>query len=178
MTTTKSLHDSETPAYGQQVMSACAFVHYDFDGVTKLFLPKRADTKKFLPGLFEMPGGHIDFGEELIPGLKREVTEEFGMSLTVGDPFGAFTYENKIKGSHTVEVIYFATFVEPLDQIQLNPEDHATYEWLSHEEVLARRKEIAADEYIDHNLGDDPEYMIMLRGFELLEKGNINFGSK
>ena len=58
-------HDSETLAEGQQVITAVAFIHAKFDGVTKVFLPKRADTKKFLPGVFELLGGHIDFGEEL-----------------------------------------------------------------------------------------------------------------
>jgi hypothetical protein len=47
---TKTSHDSETPAQGQQVITACAFIHHNFDGVEKLFWPKRADTKKFFAG--------------------------------------------------------------------------------------------------------------------------------
>lgn len=86
MTLHKTTHDSETPAHGQQVMSACAFIWHDFDGVKKLFLAKRADTKKFLPGFFELPGGHIDFGDDLVVGLKREIMEEFDMAISVGDP--------------------------------------------------------------------------------------------
>jgi hypothetical protein len=39
----KISHDSETPAQGQQVITACAFIHYNFDGVEKLFWPKRVD---------------------------------------------------------------------------------------------------------------------------------------
>ena len=39
--------------------------------------------------------------------MAREIKEEFGMNITVGDTFYAFTYENKIKGSHSVEIIYF-----------------------------------------------------------------------
>ncbi len=79
----KVVHDSETLASGQQVMSACAFIHHDFDGLNKFFLAKQATTKKFLPGKLEMPGGHIDFGEELITGLAREVQEEFAMGITL-----------------------------------------------------------------------------------------------
>ena len=172
----KVSHDSETPAYGKQVMSACAFVHHDFDGVTKLFLPKRADTKKFLPGLFELPGGHIDFDEELIDGLRREIKEEFNMSVHVGDPFAAFTYKNHIKGSHTVEVIYFAQFAEPIEQITLNPEDHSEYKWLTMEDVQKRKDEIVSKEYATHTLGDDPEYLVILRGFELIKGGRLNLG--
>ena len=88
--TNKTVHDSETLAEGKQVITACAFIHHNFDGVEKVFLPKRADTKKFLPGVYELPGGHIDFGEELVEGLKREIEEEFDIQINVGDPFYAF----------------------------------------------------------------------------------------
>jgi hypothetical protein len=72
--------DSETPAQRQQVISACAFIHHKVDGVEKVFLPKRAATKRFLPGVFELPGGHIDYGEDMVTDLKREITEEFNMT--------------------------------------------------------------------------------------------------
>ncbi len=175
MTLKKTTHDSETPAHGQQVISACAFIWHNFNGVKKLFLAKRADTKKFLPGLLELPGGHMDFGEDLTTGLKREIKEEFDMTLRVGDPFAAFTYENKIKGSHTVEVIYFAQFVQPLDEITLNPEDHSEYKWLTVEEITNRKDEIVADIHVTYTHEDDPEYLTMLKGFELLGGGALNF---
>lgn len=111
---TKTQHDSETLAEGKQVMTACAFIHRNFDGVEKVFLPKRAATKKFLPSVFEMPGGHIDYGEDIVAGLKREIQEEFGMETSIGDPFGCFTYTNDVKQSHSIEVIYFAEFTSPL----------------------------------------------------------------
>ena len=128
-------HDSEVPAEGKQVITACAFIHQEFDGVEKLFLPKRAETKKFLPGVFELPGGHIDFGEDIVVGLKREVMEEFGMNISVGDPFSAFTYINNIKGSHSVEVVYFSEFTDPIENIKINLEDHSEYKWVSESEV-------------------------------------------
>ncbi len=130
-------HDSETPAEGKQVITACAFIHHNFDGVEKVFLPKRAATKKFLPNVFELPGGHIDFGEDIVEGLKREVMEEHGMNISVGDPFAVFTYLNKVKGSHSVEAVYFASFTDPLENIRLNPEDHSEYRWAAEEEIEA-----------------------------------------
>jgi 8-oxo-dGTP diphosphatase len=172
----KTSHDSETPAHGKQVMSACAFIHSNFDGINKLFLAKRADTKKFLPGMFELPGGHVDFGEELIDGLQREIKEEFGMSVSIGDPFAAYTYQNHVKGSHTVQVNYFARFVESLDKIQINPEDHSSYEWFSLEDVKNRTSEIIPEEYKNHRLGNDPEYLTILKGFELLNGEKLNLG--
>lgn len=167
--------DSSTPAHGLQVISACAFVHYDFDGVQKLFLAKRADTKKFLPGFYEMPGGHIDFGEEIVAGLKREIKEEHSMTIRVGDPFYACTYINEMKGSHSIQVNFFAEFIEPLDQITINPKDHSTFGWFSKEEVIALHKEIAADKQVVHDYEDDTEYLAMIRGFELLQGSPLRF---
>ncbi len=172
----KISHDSETPARGQQVISACAFIHRSFDGVEKVFLAKRAATKKFLPGVFELPGGHIDFGEEIVAGLTREIREEFVMGVEVGDPYFVFTYTNEIKGSHTIETQYFARFTDPLENIVLHPEDHSSFEWLSYDEVVTRKNEIRPEAYVPHDYADDPEYLGILRGFELLQGKGLNFG--
>lgn len=164
---TKISHDSETAAHGQQVITACALLHKEFDGEIKVFLPKRADTKKFLPGVYEIPGGHIDFGEAIVAGLKREIKEEFGADISVGDPFASFTYTNEVKGSHSVEVIYFATFITPLEAIELHPDDHSEYGWFAENEL---------DKVVTENKrSDDPEIQAIRKAFELLRGGNLNF---
>jgi len=156
----KISHDSEVPAQGMQVITACAFIHQKFDGIEKVFLPKRADTKKFLPGVFELPGGHIDFGEDIVEGLKREIMEEFGMRVSVGDPFAAFTYTNEIKGSHSIEVIYFAEFADPLENITIHPDDHSRYEWVAESEM--------GQVITENKRQEDPEIQAILKGFSLL----------
>lgn len=168
--------DSATLAEGQQVISVCAFIHHNFDGVTKVFLPKRADTKKFLPGLYELPGGHVDYGEDIIAGLKREIQEEFGMTISVGDPFAAFTYKNLVKHSHSIEVIYFATFNEPFERIKINPRDHSTFGWFSKDETIAVRSKMIPETHVEHAENNDAEYQTIVKGFELLEGVRPNFG--
>ena len=153
-------HDSETPAEGQQVITACAFIHLEIDGVQKVFLPKRAATKKFLPGVYELPGGHIDFGEDPVVGLKREIDEEFGMQIEVGDPFYVFTYTNDIKRSHSIEVIYFARFTSGFDELTLHPEDHSEYGWFAEDELGNATTESKGP--------DDVEFKAMRKGFALL----------
>lgn len=162
-------HDSERAAVGQQVITACAFIHADFNGVEKLFLPKRAKTKKFLPDVYELPGGHIDFGEDIVEGLKREIVEEFGMEISVGDSFYVFTYSNEVKGSHSIEVIYFATFVTPISKIKLNPEDHSEYGWFTEDEIKTKVVDANKKE-------DDVEIQAMLKGFSLLSGNKLSIG--
>ncbi|HSX52882.1 MAG TPA: NUDIX hydrolase [Patescibacteria group bacterium] len=160
-------HDSETPAQGQQVITACAFIHHNFDGVEKVFLPKRAETKKFLPSVNELPGGHIDFGENPVDGLKREIDEEFGMEIEVGDPFYVFTYTNEVKGSHSIEVVYFARFISELGSIALNPEDHSEFGWFAENEL---------DKATTPGKGlDNVEFVAMQKGFALLSGESPEF---
>jgi len=159
-------HDSETLAVGQQVITACALLHRDFAGVRKIFLPKRAATKKFLPNVYEIPGGHIDFGEDIVVGLKREIKEEFGVEIVVGDPFASFTYVNEIKGSHSVEVVYFATFACSVTDIKLNPDDHSEYGWFAEAEL--------AKVISENKRGDDPEIQVLQKAFALLNGKPLN----
>lgn len=159
----KISHDSETPAHGQQVITACALIHRNFDGVVKVFLPKRADTKNFLPGVFELPGGHIDWGEDIVEGLKREIMEEHDMHIKVGDPFAAFTYSNEVKGSHSIEVVYFAIFEDPIENIRLNPADHSEFKWVSQGEINSI-----------HSISN-AELNTLRKGMVLLNGGKISF---
>lgn len=159
-------HDSETPAVGQQVIVACALIHHNFNGVEKVFLAQRAMTKKFYPGVFELPGGHIDFGEDIVIGLKREVREELGKEITVGDPFSAFTYINEVKGAHAIEIAFFAQFVGRIDDISTDPEDHMDWGWFTESEE---------DKFMVNREPDDPEPAVVRHGFALLKGKSPKF---
>lgn len=136
-----------------QAITACAFLHKD--GL--LFAPRRAATKKFLPDKFELPGGHIEYGEDIVEGLKRELEEEFGIQVKTGYPFFAFTYMNEVKQTHSVEIVYFVQLKNPEQKISLNPDDHSEYKWLN--ETQAKKLWPKADQ----------EFEAVLRGFFLLK---------
>ncbi|MFO7999354.1 MAG: NUDIX domain-containing protein [Bacteroidales bacterium] len=53
----------------------------------KILLLQRARNEAFEPGLWELPGGKLNYGEDLIDALEREVREEAGLSVKVGLPF-------------------------------------------------------------------------------------------
>lgn len=164
---TDIIHDSETKAVGQQVITACAFIHQKIDGVEKVFLPKRSTNRKFLPGVFEIPGGHIDFGEDIISGLKREILEETDKEVDVGDPFFVFTYLNEVKGSHSIEVIFFATFTESIKGVKFDPEKHSEYRWFEENDIPEIIKSGKSE--------TDPEIAAIKKGFSFLKGGSPNF---
>jgi 8-oxo-dGTP diphosphatase len=160
----KVSHDSETPAQGQQVITACAFIHRKVDGIDKVLLPKRADTKKFLPGKYEIPGGHIDFAEDIQAGLIREVKEELGVKVKLGDPFAVFTYTNEIKGSHSIEVVYFAQLISSPDDVTIDPDDHSTFGWFTENEAVGLNGD-----------SEDEEVAVIKKGFALLRGESPQF---
>lgn len=164
----KTIHDSTNPAPGQQVITACAFIHQEVDGAHKVFMAKRADTKKFLPGVYELPGGHIDFGEDTTDGLIREIQEEFGVQVHLGDPFAVFTYQNEVKGSHSIEVIYFAQLADPNKEPKPNPEDHSTCGWFAESEL--------PQTFVSEKDIEDDEVKAIYRGFALLNGAKLDFG--
>lgn len=138
----------------KQLITACAFLHKD----GKLFTAKRAASKDFLPNKYELPGGHIEVGETLQEGLQREFREEFGANITVGECFHAFVYENEVKQSQSVEIIFFATLADETEEIILKLEEHSEYAWIDRSQL---------DTYF---ASDDEEYKAIIKGFEKLSQ--------
>ncbi|MBI5467319.1 MAG: NUDIX hydrolase [Candidatus Kerfeldbacteria bacterium] len=131
-----------------QKITACALVFRD----GKLLVAKRADTKKFLPGKFELPGGHIELGEDILEGLRREFQEEFSIAIIPGDAVYAFTYMNG--DSHVVEVDFLATLADPDIVVTPKPDEHSEVRWVNRDEL---------DQIWDPS---DAEYPAILKGFE------------
>ena len=158
----KTSHDSEIKAKGQQVITVCALINRFKNTESEIFLAKRSINKKFLPGVFELPGGHVDFRENLVRALKREVMEEFEVEISVGDVLAALDYYNPIKESHAVEIVYFAKIID-FDSLKLHPEDHENFIWIKEAEV----SKICCQKKNE----EDQEIQIIKKAFNLLNSG-------
>ena len=150
--------DSATLAEGQQVITACAAIYREGSNGHEVMVARRALTKKFLPGKFELPGGHIEFGETLVDGLRRELKEELAIDVIVGDVVGAFTYVNKIKRSHSAEIIFFAQLADGCLP-KINPTDHSEVIWVNRNNLDVIKTE---------NGANDQEFPFIVRALELL----------
>ena len=51
----------------------------------ELFLARRGPLAKNERGLWEFPGGSVEYGERLEDALKREIREEYGLEIEVGE---------------------------------------------------------------------------------------------
>jgi mutator protein MutT len=135
-----------------QVLCVSAFIVNE----GKALMVKRSDTEMSYPGLYELPGGHLEYGESFEHALIREVKEETGLDIQPGSPYFAFTYEDMKKQVHTGEVHFFATVISE-NKVTLNPEEHSEYRWISAQEV----KGYKCSDVIERSI---------LKGFEMMEK--------
>ena len=74
---------------------SCGFVHFRdpgvgaavvvFDDAGRILLVRRAPGAT-RPGLWSIPAGYVDYGEEVRAGAARELVEETGLEAEVGEP--------------------------------------------------------------------------------------------
>ena len=76
----------------------------DPDG--RLFLAKRGPLARNERGLWEFPGGSVEFGETLANALQREMQEEFGVEILVGHLLDVVDHILPEEGQHWVSPTY------------------------------------------------------------------------
>ena len=77
----------------------------------RLFLSKRGPLARNERGLWEFPGGSVEFGETLAKALQREMREEFGIEIQVGDLLDVVDHILPEEGQHWVSPTYICKII-------------------------------------------------------------------
>ncbi len=78
-----------------------------------------------MPGVWEVPGGKTEYGEDPKESLKREVMEEVGLNIEPLNPFCVVSHISLEK--QAVRIVYTANLIKSGD-VKLSSE-HAAFKW-------------------------------------------------
>ena len=84
------------------------------------------------PNKWDLPGGDLDFGEDAIEGIVREVKEEVGLEIKGLKPFDVESHINE-KGEFWITIAYRARATS--DEVILSFE-HDEYRWVTPKEFM------------------------------------------
>ncbi|MFZ2975059.1 MAG: nucleotide exchange factor GrpE [Candidatus Moraniibacteriota bacterium] len=111
----------------------------------KILIIKRSKDDAIKAGEYDLPGGNIDYRENIEVAMKREIKEELGIEVELGPIIYAFDFENKYDreyefGKEKIKVggkgLRFIAYYED-GEIELSHE-HQKYEWLDFDRALEK----------------------------------------
>lgn len=103
-----------------------------FDREGKILVLRRSGAAPSNPGKWDFPGGDLEFGEDAIDGIIREIREETGLEVKNLNLFDVESHINK-DGDFWVTIAYIAKAVS--DKVILSYE-HDEFKWLTAEDFL------------------------------------------
>jgi mutator protein MutT len=98
------------------------------DEAGRLFLARRGPSAKNERGLWEFPGGSVEFGETLAGALQREMREEYGIEIAVLELLDVVDHILPEEGQHWVSPSFLCRIVSGEPQIR-EPEKCTEIGW-------------------------------------------------
>ena len=97
----------------------------------------RAKENDYIPEVWDVPGGTIEFGEDIKKALQREIFEEVNLKIKPGKILLAFGYLNN-PSRHQFQLVYECEYIS--GQIKLNPKEHSRFRWIEFSEMKKLKK--------------------------------------
>ena len=125
------------------------------DAQGRLFISRRGPLAKNERGLWEFPGGSVEFGEKLAEALQREMREEYGIEIRVGELLDVVDHILPEEGQHWVSPTFLCTLDSGTPEIR-EPGKCAEIGWFFPEQMPADLTVITRENfthYLEHIQG-------------------------
>jgi len=123
------------------------------DDRQRILITRRLSTSH-MGGLWEFPGGTVEEGESDIQALKREIREELGLNITVGERLWKERFEYDIK---IIDIGFYRCRLQNTDQTLrlLHAQD---YKWVKRSELPLYRFPPADEAFIRELIDSKPDW--------------------
>ncbi len=117
----------------------------------KMLMAKRGPKAKNERGRWEFPGGSVEFGDTMAQTIIREMQEELGVEIELGERLPAIDHIIPDEGQHWVTSGFMARIVSGVPTI-MEPEKCERIGWFTLEELEKMRGElsIASQQYLPY----------------------------
>lgn len=104
------------------------------DAEGRVLLSRRGPQARNERGRWEFPGGSVEFGEKLADALRREMREEYGIEIAVGELLDVVDHILLEEGQHWVSPTFICTIASGAPVIR-EPGKCAEIGWFRLDEV-------------------------------------------
>lgn len=93
----------------------------------RFLVTKRSNVNNYMPGVWDIPGGTIEFGENILQALEREIKEEVNLQVDVEKIVFCYGY---LSGTsrHQFQLVYLCKY--KLGTVELNLAEHSDFRWV------------------------------------------------
>jgi 8-oxo-dGTP diphosphatase len=105
-------------------------VHGVIEERGKILVLRRAPSMAYKPGVWDLPGGHLNASETFEEGLAREIAEETGLTIEIDRLLCA----NKAPGPY-MQLIFACRLSGDKRDVTLQAHEHAAWRWTTRAEL-------------------------------------------
>ncbi len=96
-------------------------------GDGKILIVKRSADDDHKPGVWETVGGGVEEGVSPQASLKREIKEEVGLEVEIGESFNVFNFV-KDNGDKKIGITFLCDYLS--GEVKLS-EEHCDFQWIN-----------------------------------------------
>jgi 8-oxo-dGTP pyrophosphatase MutT (NUDIX family) len=130
--------------------STASIIHKFEDGKDKILFLRRSKGDEFEPGTWCLPGGGIEYKENVFDSARREIWEETG--LKIND-----IYLKGVIDLPKIVIYYFEGYLESNQEIILDYNEHENYQWCCKEEWCKMDLILDCKQHLKDLFNIDPE---------------------